>query len=61
MKLFVELFKYCLMGTEYIFYLIILAVPVVAAGIALTPLLKDLYELIQKKAKKFREEKKRSK
>ena len=49
------------MGTEYIFYLIILAVPVVAAGIALTPLLKDLYELIQKKAKKFREEKKRSK
>lgn len=47
------------MKTEYIFYLIILAVPVVSAGIALTPLLKDLYELIQKKAKKFREEKKK--
>ena len=52
MKLFVELFKYCLMRTEYIFYAIILAVPVVAAGMALAPLLKDLYELIQKNIEK---------
>lgn len=58
MKLFVELFKYCLMGTEYIFYLIILAVPVVAAGIALAPLLKDLYELIQKISRREKRSKK---
>jgi hypothetical protein len=46
------------MGTEYIFYLIILAVPIVAAGIALAPLLKDLYELIQKISRREKRSKK---